>query len=59
VLLEKIAEAACETGITSLVAHMLATNIGMIKLFKKLPYKVETTLEEVTLTLRCNFEKET
>jgi acyl-CoA hydrolase len=59
VLLEKIAEAACETGITSLVAYMLATNKGMIKLFNKLPYKVETTLGEGTLILRCNFEKET
>ena len=59
VLLEKIAEAACENGITSLVAYMLATNKGMIKLFHKLPYKVETTLEEGTLILRCNFEKET
>jgi RimJ/RimL family protein N-acetyltransferase len=58
-LLEKIAEAACETGITSLVAYMLATNKGMIKLFNKLPYKVETTLGEGTLILRCNFEKET
>lgn len=58
VLLEKISEAARETGITSLVAYMLPTNKGMIKLFNKLPYKVETTLEEGTLKLRCNFEKE-
>jgi acyl-CoA hydrolase/ribosomal protein S18 acetylase RimI-like enzyme len=59
VLIEKIAEAACETGITSLVAYMLSTNKGMIKLFNKLPYKVETSLEEGMLILRCNFEKET
>ena len=59
VLLEKIAEAACETGITSLVAYMLSANKGMIKLFNKLPYKVETKLEEGMLVLRCNFEKET
>jgi RimJ/RimL family protein N-acetyltransferase len=59
VLLEKIAEAACETGITSLVAYMLPANTGMIKLFNKLPYKVETKLQEDTLILRCNFEKET
>jgi RimJ/RimL family protein N-acetyltransferase len=59
VLLEKVAEAACETGITSLVAYMFADNKGMIKLFNKLPYKVETTYEEGTLLLRCNFEKET
>jgi RimJ/RimL family protein N-acetyltransferase len=59
VLLEKIAEAARETGITSLVAYMLSTNKGMIKLFNKLPFKVETKLEEGMLILRCNFEKDT
>ena len=58
VLLEKIAEAARENGITSLQAYVLATNKSMIKLFKKLPYKVETTIEEGMLILRCNFEKE-
>ena len=59
VLLEKIAEAARETGTTSLVAYMLSTNKGMIKLFNKLPFKVETKLEEGMLILRCNFEKDT
>lgn len=59
VLLEKIAEAARENGITGLLAYTLATNEGMIKLFNKLPYKVETTLKEGALILRCNFEKET
>jgi len=55
VLLEKIAEAAHENGISGLVAYTLPTNEGMIKLFKKLPYKVETTFENGTLVLRCNF----
>lgn len=59
VLLEKITEAACETGITSLVAYMFTSNKAMINLFKKLPYKVETSIEEGTLMLRCNFEKQT
>jgi GNAT superfamily N-acetyltransferase len=59
VLLEKIAEAARENGITGLLAYTLATNQGMIKQFNKLPYKVETTLKEGALLLRCNFEKET
>jgi GNAT superfamily N-acetyltransferase len=58
VLLEKITEAARENGITSFVALTLPTNEGMSKLFNKLPYKVETTLEEGTVTLRCNFERE-
>ena len=58
VLLEKITEAARENGITSLVAHTLSTNLGMIKLFNKLPYKVETKIREGALILRCNFEAE-
>ena len=57
VLLDKLAEAARENGITRLVAYMLATNTGMIKLFNKLPYKVDTKYEDGTLVLSCNFEK--
>lgn len=57
VLLEKLAEAACENGIISLIAYTLSTNEGMIKLFHKLPYKVETTFEEGKVILRCDFEK--
>jgi hypothetical protein len=30
----------------------------MIKLFNKLPYKVEAILEGGMLVLKCNFEKE-
>ncbi len=56
VLLEKIAEAARENGFTSLVAYTLSSNEGMIKLFKKLPYKVETAIRDNTLVLTCNFE---
>jgi acyl-CoA hydrolase/ribosomal protein S18 acetylase RimI-like enzyme len=58
VLLEKIAEAALENGFTSLVAYTLSSNEGMIKLFKKLPYKVETAIRDNALVLTCNFEKE-
>ncbi len=58
VLLEKITEAARENGMTSLVAYTLSTNEGMIKLFNKLPYKVETKIGEGALILRCNFEAE-
>ncbi|MGD8256357.1 MAG: GNAT family N-acetyltransferase [Desulfobacterales bacterium] len=56
VLLGKISEAARENGITTLVAYTLPANVGMIKLFKKLPYKIETVYEEGTVVLRCNFE---
>ena len=58
VLLEKLAEAARENGFTSLVAYTMTTNEGMIKLFNKLPYNVETTLRNGALVLTCNFEKE-
>jgi RimJ/RimL family protein N-acetyltransferase len=58
VLLEKLTEAARENGITSLVAYTFATNEGMIKLFNKLPYNVETSLNDGALVLTCNFEKE-
>jgi RimJ/RimL family protein N-acetyltransferase len=57
VLLEKITEAARENGFTSLVAYTLSTNTGMIKLFRKLPYKVEIIYEEGMLVLKCNFEE--
>ena len=56
VLLEKVAEAAREKGFTKLVAYTLPTNIGMIKLFKKLPYRTETAIEDSTVILTCSFE---
>ncbi len=57
VLLEKITEAAREKGFTELVAYTLPTNIGMIRLFKKLPYKTETIFEDDMVVLKCRFEK--
>ncbi len=57
ILLEKIAEAAWENGFTGLIAYTQLNNEGMIKLFNKLPYKVETTLDGGMLVLKCNFEK--
>jgi len=56
VLLEKITEAAREKGFTDLVAYTLPTNIGMIKLFKKLPYRTKTTIDDDTVILKCSFE---
>lgn len=56
VLLEKISEAAREKGFTELVAYTLPTNIGMIKLFKKLPYRTKTIIDGNTAILRCSFE---
>ena len=57
IILDKLAEAARENGFTSLVAYTLTTNSGMIKLFKKLPYKIKTVFEGDTLVLSCNFEE--
>jgi len=56
VILEKITQAAREKGFTDLVAYTRSTNIGMIKLFKKLPYKTETIIENDTVVLKCSFE---
>ena len=58
ILLNKLAEAARENGILSLVAYVLPTNTGMIKLFKKLPYKIKTKIEGDMLILSCNFDEE-
>jgi ribosomal protein S18 acetylase RimI-like enzyme len=57
IILDKLAEAARENGFTSLVAYTLTTNTGMIKLFKKLPYKIKTAFDADTLVLTCNFEE--
>jgi len=58
VILEKIVEAARENGMTRLVAYTNPTNTGMIKLFYKLPYKIETSLEANIVVLACNFVAE-
>ena len=57
IILKKLAEAARENGFNSLVAYMLPTNTGMIKLFKKLPFKVKSVFEGETLVLRCDFDE--
>ena len=57
VILEKLAEAARENGFTSLIAYMLPTNTGMIRLFKKLPYKVKSRFEGEVMVLRCDFDE--
>ena len=57
ILQNKIAEAAIENGISGLEAFVLMENKPMINLFKKLPYKVKTSLEEGVLTLSCSFDE--
>jgi acyl-CoA hydrolase/GNAT superfamily N-acetyltransferase len=58
ILLEKLTEAARENSFTGLVAYTQTNNTGMIKLFNKLPYKVDAVLEGGLLLLKCNFENE-
>lgn len=56
IILLKLAEAARENGITTLIAYTLPNNRGMIKLFKRLPYKTKAAFEDSTVVLTCNFE---
>ena len=46
-----------EGSLIALIAHTHSNNKGMIKLFNKLPCKVETILEDGMLVLKCNFEE--
>ena len=51
----KLVQAARENGFRGVVAYTSHKNRGMIKLFNKLPYKIQTTFEEDMLILRANF----
>jgi acyl-CoA hydrolase/RimJ/RimL family protein N-acetyltransferase len=57
VILKKVAEAARENGLGGLVAYTSPNNTSMIKLFKKLPYKITTSLEDDFFVLRCRFDE--
>jgi acyl-CoA hydrolase/GNAT superfamily N-acetyltransferase len=57
VLLRKLESAACEQGIAGFYAYTSAQNQGMIRLFKRLPYKVTTAFDGDMVTLRCNFNE--
>ncbi len=55
--LQKLVQAAREHGISGLVAYTAPHNQGMIKLFKKLPYKIKTSFDGEALSLSCKFEE--
>lgn len=55
-LIRKLAEAAQENGIAGLFAITSSSNKRMIRLFKSLPYKVKSTLEE-DVVLSCRFDE--
>ena len=57
ILLRKLSKAARENGIAGLFAYTSPLNHGMIELFKTLPYKVRTVVEEGMLLLRCRFDE--
>jgi RimJ/RimL family protein N-acetyltransferase len=56
ILIRKLAQAARENGIAGLFAITSPGNKNMIRLFKTLPYKIETVLEE-DLLLSCRFDQ--
>ena len=57
IFLKKLAAASRENGMRGLVAYTFPSNIGMIKLFKTLPYKVHTQYEDGDLVLTCVFDE--
>jgi acyl-CoA hydrolase/GNAT superfamily N-acetyltransferase len=57
ILLKKLSAAALENGILGLVAYTSAENQAMIKLFRKLPYKIQTNIDYETLILSCKFDE--
>ena len=52
-----LAAAARENDISGLVAYTSPHNQGMIKLFKQLPYRVNTFFDGDMLTLKCKFNE--
>jgi len=57
VILHKLAEAAQSNGIDGLTAYTAPENRSMTQLFKKLPYKVHSTLSDGMLVLNCRFDE--
>jgi acyl-CoA hydrolase/RimJ/RimL family protein N-acetyltransferase len=56
-ILLKLAQAARDRGFKGLVAYTSPRNQNMIKLFKKLPYKIQSTFEEDMLVLKMYFDQ--
>jgi len=57
IFLRKLAAAAFEHGISGLVAYTAPGNRSMIELFKSLPYRVKTSVEDEVLRLSCMFDE--
>ncbi|MBF0388735.1 MAG: GNAT family N-acetyltransferase [Desulfamplus sp.] len=56
ILIRKLAESARNRGINGMFAITSTSNKNMIKLFKSLPYKVQSEIDEDVL-LSCNFSE--
>ncbi|MDJ0876802.1 MAG: GNAT family N-acetyltransferase, partial [Desulfobacterales bacterium] len=56
ILIRKLAEAAKENSVSGLFACTSPQNKKMIKLFKTLPYKVKSSLDD-DLLLSCRFDE--
>ena len=56
-LLKKLAQAARDNGVAGLIAYTVPTNKAMINLFKSLPYKTRTHIEDNGLKLSCRFDE--
>jgi acyl-CoA hydrolase/GNAT superfamily N-acetyltransferase len=57
IFLRKLAESARENGISGLIAYTSPKNKAMIRLFKTLPYKVNTSFDGEALALSCKFDQ--
>ncbi len=56
IILRKLADAARENGIAGLTAYTAPHNKAMIKLFKTLPYEVNSYYDGEGITLTCRFD---
>jgi acyl-CoA hydrolase/GNAT superfamily N-acetyltransferase len=59
IIMRKLSEAARENGISGLIAYTLPGNMGMIKLFKGLPFKTTTEYDGEVVELTCMFDRPT
>lgn len=57
IIQEKLAKMAREQGFGGLVAYTVPNNKGMVRLFNKLPYRVDSRCDGEVLTLRARFDE--
>ena len=57
ILIRKLAASALENGISGFIAYTSPENLGMIRLFRTLPYKIQTSIDHDTVILSCKFDE--